>query len=202
MQKGRVLVLSQSSIFGAKIQKSGIRNSTTYRLPNSRKSNFATEPHQGRTGCYTTLLVLTVATVPPLPGVRPCPPPFGEGREAWGALRTHRALAVPRGAMRGPPRVAGLMLILACPQRAGADAARRRPTHARAAARRPPSIQRRDGQHHRQQPAGFCRKVRFLGQNPKIGYQKFNDLQTAKLSQKQLCDRTDRSPRRSAVSAS
>src|SRR5215216_2731369 len=37
---------------------------------------------------------------------------------------------------------------------------------------------------------GFCRKVRFLGQNPKIGYQKFNDLQTAKLSKKQLCDRT------------
>ena len=36
----------------------------------------------------------------------------------------------------------------------------------------------------------FCRKVRFLGQNPKIGYQKFNDLQTAKLSKKQLCDRT------------
>jgi hypothetical protein len=38
--------------------------------------------------------------------------------------------------------------------------------------------------------AGFCRKVRFLGQNPKIGYQKFNDLQTAKISKKQLCDRT------------
>jgi len=37
---------------------------------------------------------------------------------------------------------------------------------------------------------GFCRKVRFLGQNPKIGYQKFNDLQTAKISKKQLCDRT------------
>src|SRR5262245_33389704 len=36
----------------------------------------------------------------------------------------------------------------------------------------------------------FCRKVRFLGQNPKIGCQKFNDLQTAKLSKKQLCDRT------------
>src|SRR5262245_957696 len=43
---------------------------------------------------------------------------------------------------------------------------------------------------------GFCRKVRFLGQNPKIGYQKFNDLQTAKLSKKQLCDRT---PRRSST---
>jgi len=25
---------------------------------------------------------------------------------------------------------------------------------------------------------GFCRKVRFLGQNPKIGYQEFNELQT------------------------
>jgi hypothetical protein len=30
--------------FWGKIQKSGIRNSTTYRLLNSRKSNFATEP--------------------------------------------------------------------------------------------------------------------------------------------------------------
>ena len=35
----------------------------------------------------------------------------------------------------------------------------------------------------------LCRKVRFLGQNPKIGYRKFNVLQTAKLSKKQLCDR-------------
>src|SRR6266446_6892759 len=38
---------------------------------------------------------------------------------------------------------------------------------------------------------GFCRKVRFLGQNPKIEYREFNDLQTAKLSKKQLCDRTN-----------
>jgi hypothetical protein len=30
--------------FLGKIQKSGIENSTTYRLPNPRKSNFATEP--------------------------------------------------------------------------------------------------------------------------------------------------------------
>jgi putative transposase len=36
----------------------------------------------------------------------------------------------------------------------------------------------------------FCRKVRFLGQNPKIGWQEFNDLETPKLSKKQLCDRT------------
>jgi DDE domain len=37
----------------------------------------------------------------------------------------------------------------------------------------------------------FCRKVRFLGQNPKIECREFNDLQTAKLSKKQLCDRTN-----------
>ncbi len=30
----------------------------------------------------------------------------------------------------------------------------------------------------------------IFGQNPKIGYQKFYDLQTAKVSKKQLCDRT------------
>ena len=30
--------------FWGKIQKLGIRNSMTYRLPKSRKSNFATEP--------------------------------------------------------------------------------------------------------------------------------------------------------------
>src|SRR6266487_873975 len=34
----------------------------------------------------------------------------------------------------------------------------------------------------------------ILGQNPKIGHQKFNDLQAPKLSKKQLCDRT---PKRS-----
>src|SRR5262249_23045593 len=35
----------------------------------------------------------------------------------------------------------------------------------------------------------FCRKVRFLGRNRKIGYKKFNAFQTAKISKKQLCDR-------------
>ncbi len=39
---------------------------------------------------------------------------------------------------------------------------------------------------------GFCRKVRFLGQNPKIECREFNDIQTAKLSKKQLCDRTQK----------
>ena len=32
--------------------------------------------------------------------------------------------------------------------------------------------------------SGLCRNVRFLGQNPKIGCQKFNNLQTTKLSKK------------------
>jgi hypothetical protein len=36
----------------------------------------------------------------------------------------------------------------------------------------------------------FCRKVRFLGQNPKIWCQEFNDLQTPELSKQQRCDRT------------
>src|SRR5262245_61234589 len=35
----------------------------------------------------------------------------------------------------------------------------------------------------------FCRKVRFLGQNLKLGSQKHNDLQTPTLSKKPLCDR-------------
>src|SRR5690349_14755996 len=33
----------------------------------------------------------------------------------------------------------------------------------------------------------------IFGQNPKIGCQEFNDLQTTKLSKKQLCDRTSSS---------
>src|SRR5919198_2963396 len=36
----------------------------------------------------------------------------------------------------------------------------------------------------------FCREGRFLEQNLKIGYQEFKNLQTPKLSKKQLCDRT------------
>jgi hypothetical protein len=51
-----------------------------------------------------------------------------------------------------------------------------------------------EAQAQQKKPNRFCRKVRFLGQNPKNGYQKFNDLQTAQISEKQLCDRTPRSP--------
>jgi uncharacterized protein DUF4158 len=36
----------------------------------------------------------------------------------------------------------------------------------------------------------ICRKFRFLGQNPKTWDQKFNGLQTSKLSKKRFCDRT------------
>src|SRR5215471_12936334 len=35
-----------------------------------------------------------------------------------------------------------------------------------------------------------CRKFRFWGQNLKIWYQKFNDVQTSNLSKKQICDST------------
>src|SRR5438132_5709597 len=46
--------------FWGKIQKSGVRNSMTYRLPNSRKSNFATEPRIHR----EVPLMETPATLP------------------------------------------------------------------------------------------------------------------------------------------
>src|SRR6266446_4169460 len=36
----------------------------------------------------------------------------------------------------------------------------------------------------------------IFGQNPKIGYQEFNDLQTPNLLKKQLCDRTVGGPAR------
>ena len=42
---------------------------------------------------------------------------------------------------------------------------------------------------------GFCRKVRFLGQNPKIRCQEFNGLEPPKPSKKQLCDRTKHATR-------
>ena len=35
----------------------------------------------------------------------------------------------------------------------------------------------------------FCRKFQFWGQNPKTEHRQFNDLQTTKLSKKQICDR-------------
>ena len=41
---GGTPVLSQISILGAKSENLDIRNSMTYRLPNARKSKFATEP--------------------------------------------------------------------------------------------------------------------------------------------------------------
>src|SRR6266446_3511635 len=37
---------------------------------------------------------------------------------------------------------------------------------------------------------GVLSQSSIFGQNPKIEYQEFNELQTLKLSKKQLCDRT------------
>ena len=59
--------------FLGKIQKSGVRNSMTYRLPNSRKSNFATEP----------------------PGV---PPTWGGSARSSGPLRPSSSCAQPPSA--------------------------------------------------------------------------------------------------------
>jgi hypothetical protein len=39
---------------------------------------------------------------------------------------------------------------------------------------------------------GLCREFEFWGQNPKTKHQQFNDLQTTKLSKKQICDRAGR----------
>jgi len=48
-----------------------------------------------------------------------------------------------------------------------------------------------DGQKfHNKANARVLSQSLILGQNPKIGHQKFNDLQAPKLSKKQLCDRT------------
>ena len=40
-----------------------------------------------------------------------------------------------------------------------------------------------------EQRDGLCRKFQFWGLNPKTRHRQFNDLQTIKLSKKQICDR-------------
>src|SRR5688572_8725194 len=42
---------------------------------------------------------------------------------------------------------------------------------------------------------GVLSQSSLFGQNPRIGYRKFNGLQTPKLTKKQLCDRTSFYPR-------
>jgi group II intron reverse transcriptase/maturase len=103
---------------------------------------------------YATFIVLTVPTVPPMPGVRPFHhPTFGEGSKACGTLRTRLDLEVPRWAMIGQPRVEGVIMILLI--RKDRDQTRkiggqhvpepRRGDH--------PIIQRGAGHHHCQQQA-------------------------------------------------
>jgi hypothetical protein len=60
--------------FWGKIQKSGIRNSTIYRLPNSRKSNFATEPPNARKnkGALVSPNRSWVKSVRMITGISPC----------------------------------------------------------------------------------------------------------------------------------
>jgi hypothetical protein len=56
--------------FLGKIQKSGIRNSMTYRLPSSRKSNFATEPEKLKADQQARLEKTLLEYIPKLVGAK------------------------------------------------------------------------------------------------------------------------------------
>jgi hypothetical protein len=59
--------------FWGKIRKSGINHSMTYRPPNSRKSNFATEPIED----LSSFITLTVHFLLTAPGTPICSVPTG-----------------------------------------------------------------------------------------------------------------------------
>ena len=65
------------------------------------------------TGFYTALIVLTVPSVPTMPGVRPLNhPAFLQRREAFRALWTRLDLDAPPRTMLGHPGVQGVIVIL------------------------------------------------------------------------------------------
>src|SRR2546425_1407531 len=67
----------------------------------------------GCTGFYTALIVLTIPSVPTMPGVRPLDhPAFLQRREAFRALRTCLHLDAPPSTMLGHPGLKGVMVIL------------------------------------------------------------------------------------------
>src|SRR3954463_8494987 len=72
-----------------------------------------TDLDHSRTGFYTALIVLTLPSVPPMPGIRPLDDPaFLQRREALRALRTCLHLDGPSSPMRGHPGLQGVMVIL------------------------------------------------------------------------------------------
>src|SRR5215475_13557774 len=80
--------------------------------PIKHKMNVTDLDH-GRTSFYTTLIVLTLSPIPPMPCVRTLnAPAFLQGREAFHALWTRLYLYAPTGPMLGHPGVQGMVVIL------------------------------------------------------------------------------------------
>src|SRR2546426_10080790 len=66
-----------------------------------------------RAGFYTALIVLTIPSVPAMPGVRPLDhPAFLQRREAFRALRTCLHLDAPPSTMLGHPGLQGVIVLL------------------------------------------------------------------------------------------
>src|SRR2546428_802520 len=85
---------------------------TAWSKPVKHKINIANLYHSS-TGGYSSLIVLTVSTVPTMPGVRPLNhPAFLQGCEAFRACRTHLDFNAPAGTMLGHPNVQGVIVIL------------------------------------------------------------------------------------------
>src|SRR5262249_12942595 len=80
--------------------------------PMKHKINITDLDHR-RTRFHTALIVLTVAPIPPIPGVRTLnDPAFLQWREAFHALWTRLHLDAPTGPMLGHPGVQGMVMIL------------------------------------------------------------------------------------------
>ena len=74
---------------------------------------YITDLDHSSTGFYTAFIVLTVPTIPAMPGIRPLNhPAFLQRREAFRACRTHLDFDAPAGTMLGHPGVEGVIVIL------------------------------------------------------------------------------------------
>ncbi len=74
---------------------------------------YITDLYHSSTGFYTTLIVLTVPSIPTMPGVRPLnDPAFRQRRKAFRALWTRLDLDAPPGTMLGHPGIQSVVVIL------------------------------------------------------------------------------------------
>src|ERR1700704_5957572 len=72
-----------------------------------------TDLDHSRTGFYTALIVLTIPSVPPMPGMRPLDhPAFLQRRETFRTLWTCLYLDAPASPMLGHPGLQGVIVIL------------------------------------------------------------------------------------------